>query len=82
MRHVRVLCFLLSQDFPLGLEPIFMGALADASLVDLVGSLGDPFVEILRRRRWLRTLFGAARGSLVYRLRFVRFMSPIQWYRP
>ena len=73
MWQVRVRGCLVSQDFPLGLKPVIKGALADASLVDLVGTLGDPFVKIFGRQRRSRPLCSAARGSPAGHLRFVRF---------
>jgi len=63
----------VSQDFPFGLKPVIQGALADALLVDLVRTLGDPFVKLFGRRRCSRTFCSAARRSPACRLRFVGF---------
>ena len=73
MRHVRIGGLLVSQDFPLGLKPVTKGPLADTSLVDLVGPLGDPCVKIFRCRRRSRTLLSAARGFSTGYPRFFRF---------
>ena len=74
MRHVSIPCFLLSEDLLLRLKPVIKRTLTDASFVDLVGSCGDPFVEIYRHGRCVRIWFRSAGGSLARRLRFGRFL--------
>jgi hypothetical protein len=65
--------FLRPQYFALGREPVIQGTLADASLVELVGSPGDPFVKIFGRQGRLKSLFGTAWGSTACRPRCPRF---------
>ena len=49
MWHVEISGFLLSENFPLCLEPVIQGPLVDTSLVNLIGTSGDLFMETFRR---------------------------------
>jgi len=74
MRHVSIPWFLLSEDLLLRLKPIIKRTLTDASFIVLEGSCGDPFVEICRHRRCVRTWFRSASWFLARRLRFCRLL--------
>jgi hypothetical protein len=81
MRHVSIPSFLLSEDLLLRLKPVIKRTLTDASFVALVGSCGDPFVEICRHGRCVRIWFCAAGRFLARRLRCGRFLR-FQGFHP
>jgi len=72
MRQVNIPCFLLSEDLLLCLKPVIKRTLTDASFVVLVGTCGDPFVEIRRNGRGVRTRLRSAGGALARCLQFSR----------
>jgi hypothetical protein len=74
IRHVSIPCVLLSEDLLLRLKPVIKRTLTDASFVVLEGSCGDPFVEMCRHGRGVRTWFRSAGGSLARRLRCGRWL--------
>ena len=74
VRHVSIPCVLLSEDLLLRLKPVIKRTLTDASFVVLEGSCGDPFVEICRHGRCVRTRFRSAGGSLARCLRCGRLL--------
>lgn len=62
MRLITAGCFLLFPDFLLRLQPVIQGPLAYPSLVQLVGSPGNPLVEFFRHR-YPTGWFSAGNGS-------------------
>lgn len=76
MRHVRVPCILLSRDLRLRSKPVIQSPLADPSLINLAGSLGNLLVKpfrptqvsdglVERGERFVRWSFSIASASWV-----------------
>lgn len=71
MRRVSLPCFCFSQYFLLRLEPVIQSPFANASLIQLVGSLGDLFMEFFRQR-YLTGCLGTVSGGLADLFRWLR----------